>query len=241
MRIATKATIVSRRFEPHRSSSSRRNVTIASGSRTSIGSTASNADVRGATAIRGTRPLPCIEESPVHARILFAARFPALSVPVHARIVALTMASAMTLAASAWAQQAPPPSKEARQIEMLVNEAAALVESRGKAAAFAQFRTRDSHWWSGNTYLFAYDENLNVLLNPAFPTREGTNVHGQTDANGKPMHDEFLKVVRKQGAGWVDYVFPKPGETKPSGKWTYVKGVKIDGTPGLIGAGFYPK
>jgi len=64
---------------------------------------------------------------------------------------------------------------------------------------------------------------------------------GKTDANGKPMHDDFMKVLRAKGAGWVDYVFPKPGESKPSRKWTYVKGVSFDGTPGLIGAGFYPE
>jgi signal transduction histidine kinase len=138
------------------------------------------------------------------------------------------------------AQDSPPRSEQAKRIEGLVNKAAALIESQGKAAAFAQFRTRNSEWWSGDTYLFAYDQKLNVLLNPAFPKREGTNVHGQTDANGKPMHDEFLKVVQSSGSGWVDYVFPKPGETKPSLKWTYVKGVSFDGTPGLIGAGFYP-
>jgi len=149
-------------------------------------------------------------------------------------------AAALAAAVPSWAQDAPPASAEAKRIESLVDKAAALVESQGKAAAFAQFRTRDSDWWSGNTYLFAYDQNLNVLLNPAFPKREGTNVHGQTDANGKPMHDDFMQVVRTRGAGWVDYVFPKPGESRPSRKWTYVKGVSFDGTPGLIGAGFYP-
>jgi len=140
----------------------------------------------------------------------------------------------------AHAQGAPPQSDQVKRIEDLVNRAAALVEQRGRGA-FAEFRKRDSEWWFGNTYLFAYDQNLNVLLNPAFPKREGTNVHGQTDANGKPMHDEFLTVVRQKGSGWVDYVFPKPGESKPSRKWTYVKGVNFDGTPGLIGAGFYPQ
>ncbi len=139
------------------------------------------------------------------------------------------------------AQDAPPPSAEAKQIETLVDKAAALVEKQGKAAAFAQFRTPNSEWWFGNTYLFAYDQNMNVLLNPAFPKREGTNVHGQTDANGKPMHDEFMKIARGKGSGWVDYVFPKPGETKLSQKWTYVKAVSFDGTPGMIAAGFYPK
>jgi signal transduction histidine kinase len=157
------------------------------------------------------------------------------------RFVTLAMAATLAVAVSASAQTGPPPSEQAKQIEALVNKAAALVESKGKTAAFAQFRTPNSAWWSGNTYLFAYDDKLNVLLNPAFPKREGSNVHGQTDANGKPMHDEFLKVVRAHGAGWVDYVFPKPGETTPSRKWTYVKGVTFDGTPGLIGAGFYPQ
>lgn len=160
---------------------------------------------------------------------------------MHARMMKLAIAATLAIAVPVSAQNAPPPSEQAKRIETLVNKAAALVEARGKAAAFAQFRTPNSEWWSGSTYLFVYDQNLDVLLNPAFPKREGTNVHGQTDANGKPMHDDFLKAVRTNGAGWVDYVFPKPGESKPSQKWTYVKGVDIDGTPGLIGAGFYPK
>lgn len=157
------------------------------------------------------------------------------------RVLTVAAMAAIAMAAPAWCQNAPPRSEEAKRIETLVNQAAALVEKQGKAAAFSQFRTPNSKWRSGSTYLFAYDENLNVLLNPAFPKREGTNVHGQTDANGKPMHDEFMKVVREKGSGWVDYVFPKPGESKPSRKWTYVKGVVFDGTPGLIGAGFYPQ
>src|SRR5215468_11498375 len=155
------------------------------------------------------------------------------------QILGWVAVATLTFAGLAGGQQAPPASEQAKRIEALVNKAAALVEKQGKAA-FSEFRKRNSEWWFGNTYLFAYDQKLNVLLNPAFPKREGTNVHGQTDANGKPMHDEFLRVVRAKGSGWVDYVFPKPGETKPSRKWTYVKGVKIDGTPGLIGAGFYP-
>jgi cytochrome c len=138
------------------------------------------------------------------------------------------------------AQQSPPTSKKAKQIEALVNKAAALVETQGKAA-FSEFRKRDSEWWFGNTYLFVYDKDMNVLLNPAFPKREGTNVHGDKDVNGKLFQDEFMKVIHSKGSGWVDYMFPKPGQTQPSQKWSYVKAVKIDGTTGLIGAGFYPE
>jgi cytochrome c len=138
-------------------------------------------------------------------------------------------------------QQSPPASEQTKRIEAMVDKAAALVETRGKAA-FSEFRKRDSEWWFGNTYLFVYDKDMNVLLNPAFPQREGTNVRGQKDANGKLFHDEFMKVIHDKGAGWVDYMFPKPGQTQPSRKWSYVKAVKIDGMAGcLIGAGFYPE
>lgn len=140
----------------------------------------------------------------------------------------------------ALAQQGPPPSQEVKKIEDLVNKAAALIESKGKAA-FTEFRKQNSEWWFGQTYLFAYDTKLNVLLVAAFPQNEGKNQSGKTDVKGKLYHDEFVKVVQTRGAGWVNYMFPKPGQTEPSEKWSYVKAVKIDGTPGLIGAGFYPK
>jgi cytochrome c len=141
------------------------------------------------------------------------------------------IASTMAGSGSAYSQEEPPPSDQAKRIEDLVNQ-------HGRAA-FDEFRKRDSQWWFGNTYLFAYDDHLNVLLNPAFPKREGTNPHGEKDANGKMFHDEFLKTVQMKGSGWVDYMFPKPGQTQPSHKWSYVKGFKFDGTAGLIGAGFF--
>jgi len=133
----------------------------------------------------------------------------------------------------------PPTSAQARQTEDLVNKAAALVASKGKAAALAEFRTAGSEWFNGNTYLFAYDMQLNVLLNPAFPQREGTNAHGLRDPNGKYVHDEFVKVVKAKGSGWVDTVFPRPGDHKVVKKWDYVKAVSFDGAPGIIGSGFY--
>ena len=138
------------------------------------------------------------------------------------------------------AQESPPTSEQAKRIEAMVNKAASLVETKGKAA-FSEFRIHNSEWWFDNTYLFVYDKDFNVSLNPAFPEREGTNVHGQKDANGKLFHDEFMSVVQSKGAGWVDYMFPKPGQTQLTLKWSYVKAVNIDGTPGLIGAGFYPE
>jgi cytochrome c len=141
---------------------------------------------------------------------------------------------------TALAQQSPPASEKSKQIESLVNKAATLIESQGKAA-FADLRKKDSEWFSGDTYLFVYDLKSNVLFNAAFPAREGTNTTGQKDAKGKLFHDEFIHVAETKGSGWVDYMFPKPGQTEPSQKWAYVKAVKVDGVPGLVGSGFYPE
>jgi len=138
------------------------------------------------------------------------------------------------------AQESPPTSEKAKQVEALVNKAAALIESKGKAA-FSEFKVKDTEWFHGETYLFVYDLKSNVLLNPAFPAREGTKVTGQKDANGKLFHDAIIQMAETKGSGWVDYMFPKPGQTQPSRKWAYVKAVKIDGVPGLIASGFYPE
>jgi len=143
-------------------------------------------------------------------------------------------------ASPAFSGSSPPPSEKARQVEALVNKAAALIDSKGKAA-FADFRVKDSEWFHGDTYLFVYDLKSNVLLNPAFPAREGTKVTGQKDANGKLFHDAIIQTAETKGSGWVDYMFPKPGQTIPSQKWAYVKAVKIDGVPGLVASGFYPE
>ena len=135
--------------------------------------------------------------------------------------------------------QSPPATEHAKQVEALVNKAATVINENGKAS-FSEFRKKDSEWFHGDTYLFVFDLKANVLLNPAFPQREGTNVAGQKDARGKLFHNAIIQVAETKGSGWVDYMFPKPGQTEPSQKWAYVKKVIVDGTPGLVASGFYP-
>jgi hypothetical protein len=83
--------------------------------------------------------------------------------------------------------------------------------------------------------------STDILLNAAFPAREGTNTTGQKDANGKLFHHDFIQMAESKGSGWVDYMFPKPGQTQASRKWAYVKAVNVDGVPSLVASGFYPE
>ena len=62
---------------------------------------------------------------------------------------------------------------------------------------------------------------------------------GQKDAEGKLFHNEIIKTAETKGSGWVDYMFPKPGQTEPSQKWTYVKKVTMEWGSGLGRLGFY--
>ena len=151
-------------------------------------------------------------------------------------IIRIALVAGGLAAATAIAQSSPPASPRAREVEALVNNAAVLIDANGKAA-FSRFRAKGSEWFHGDTYLFAYDLKGNVLLNPAFPAREGTNVSGQKDATGKLFHDAIISTAASKGSGWVDYMFPKPGQTQPSQKWAFVKAVKIDGVPGLVASG----
>ena len=153
----------------------------------------------------------------------------------------LTVVALSTMLTPAFAGEAPPATEQAKAVEALVTKAAALIEKDGQTTAFSEFKKKDSEWLHGDTYLYAYDLKGNVLLNAAFPQREGTNIAGQKDAKGKPFQDEILRIAATGGSGWVSYMFPKPGRTEPSEKWAYVKKVTIDGTPGLVASGFYPE
>ena len=126
------------------------------------------------------------------------------------RLITIIFASFILAANSAYSQSTPPSSDQAMRIIVLVDRAAELVNSNGKEA-FSKFRQRESEWFSGDTYIFAYAPDGTVVLNPAFPAREGRAYHGQKDKKGKAFHDEILKTAQTKGSGWVDYWLPKPG------------------------------
>jgi methyl-accepting chemotaxis protein len=133
-----------------------------------------------------------------------------------------------------------PQSKEAKQIVALVDKAAALTESKGKSA-FPEFKKKGSDWLKGDTYIFIADMNGTILMHPANPELETKSIIDIKDANGKAFMREFIETANK-GSGWVDYMWPKPGEKKPAKKLSYIKRAKMpNGETVLVGAGIYAK
>ena len=63
---------------------------------------------------------------------------------------------------------------------------------------------------------------------------------GLKDKAGKLFFAEMNKLVREKGAGWVSYMWPKPGQQEASKKVSYVKICKIgEDDEIVIGCGVY--
>lgn len=144
----------------------------------------------------------------------------------------------MSATTPSFGTRGPPPLHQAAEIEALVNRAAEVLEERG-SGAFGEFRKKGSPWRYGDVYLFVVNMQGVVLFNAAHPNREGRDLLNERDADGKQFHRDFVEIVSRFGSGWVDYMFPRPGQAVPSVKWSYVCGTRIDGVEVLIGAGVY--
>ncbi|MCJ2085919.1 cache domain-containing protein [Methylobacterium sp. E-005] len=154
---------------------------------------------------------------------------------------ALLMSLALLLigvALPAFGHRSRPVSHQAVEIETLVNKAADILEERGPAA-FVEFRRKGSLWRYGDVYLFVVDMRGVVLFNASHPNREGRDLLHERDADGKQFHQDFIDTVSRFGSGWVDYMFPRPGQSVPIVKWSYVCETHVAGAEALIGAGVY--
>ncbi|WP_085090615.1 bacteriohemerythrin [Azospirillum oryzae] len=89
----------------------------------------------------------------------------------------------------------------------------------------------------GDEYFFITDLAPRMIMHPIKPELDGTDVSRNADPNGKLLFQEFVRVVKADGAGFVDYLWPKPGSAQPVAKLSYVKGFAPWGW--LIGSGIY--
>ncbi|WP_042697614.1 bacteriohemerythrin [Azospirillum sp. B506] len=89
----------------------------------------------------------------------------------------------------------------------------------------------------GDEYFFITDLVPRMVMHPIKPELDGTDVSRTADPNGKRLFQEFVRMVKADGAGFVDYLWPRPGSAEPVAKLSYVKGFAPWGW--LVGSGIY--
>ncbi len=166
--------------------------------------------------------------------VVFCSVFLLGAIPALAQMTPDELAKESTEACAASASTKATPQMVVDKVE----KAAALLQKEGKAA-FPKFRGKDSEFIFAGTYIWIHDLTGTTRLHPLMYKMEGVTNLFIKDANGKLFISEMNEKAKSKGAGWVDYVWPKPGEKTPSLKVSYGKLVKVEGEDLMLGCGIY--
>ncbi|GFD88579.1 methyl-accepting chemotaxis protein [Tenacibaculum sp. KUL152] len=91
--------------------------------------------------------------------------------------------------------------------------------------------------YDGSNYFWIQDQTPTMVMHPIKPALDGNDLRTFKDGNGKAFFVDMARLVKSQGDGFVDYVWPLPGETEPTDKISYVKEFKPWGW--TVGSGIY--
>ena len=91
--------------------------------------------------------------------------------------------------------------------------------------------------YNGKGYLWINDMHAKMVMHPIKPALDGKDLSQFKDPEGKHLFVEFVNVCKKDGEGFVDYMWPKPGQDQPVKKLSYVRLFKPWGW--IVGTGVY--
>lgn len=72
-------------------------------------------------------------------------------------------------------------------------------------------------------YFSLYDTNVRVLWHPIKPELNGKDATNITDPTGRKVVVEIVDLVKKQNNGYVEYLWPQPGQKEPVPKIAYAQ------------------
>ena len=108
--------------------------------------------------------------------------------------------------------------------------------SHAQAQAQAIKAVNDARY-AGKEYFWINDMDVRLITHPFKPELNGKDVSGVKDPDGNAVFVRFVATVKKDGAGYLSYLWPKPGQDKPVEKVSYVAGFQPWGW--VIGSGMY--
>jgi len=132
-------------------------------------------------------------------------------------------------------------------VKAAVNQAVAVFEAAQGNEVFenqaarqaAAINTIDKMRWGrdGKGYFWIQNTDGDMIHHPINPALNGKNLMDLKDPDGKLFFKEMDDVAKRDGAGFVDYKWPKPGFKTPQDKISYVKSYTPWGW--IIGGGVY--
>ena len=96
-------------------------------------------------------------------------------------------------------------------------------EARDRAADAIRHMRYNEYGDGSREYVWIMDRGPEMVMHPVSPELEGQNLHDLQDDQGQYFIREALDVVEADGAGFVEYLWPMPGEDRdePVAKSTY--------------------
>jgi len=133
------------------------------------------------------------------------------------------------------------------QVKAVVNQAVSVFEAASSNEEAGDLESRQQsaikiiekmRWGKdGKGYFWIQDTDGLMVLHPIKPSLNGKKLLGLKDPDGKLFFKEMDDIAKREGAGFVDYKWPKPGSDKPVDKISYVKLFRPWGW--IIGGGIY--
>ncbi len=91
--------------------------------------------------------------------------------------------------------------------------------------------------YADRNYFWINNMEPRMIMHPFQPELNGQLISGIKDPNGKFMFIEMTEIAKRDGGGFVSYMWPKPEYDKPLAKISYVK--SFEKWNWVIGTGIY--
>ena len=113
-------------------------------------------------------------------------------------------------------------------------QAGRLPRAEAQARALAAIRAIR---YRGEEYVWINDMEPRMVMHPFRPDLDGKPIGQMADPTGFRLFEAFVATVKRDGAGQVPYLWPRPGAAQPVEKMSYVQGFAPWGW--VLGSGLY--
>jgi len=109
------------------------------------------------------------------------------------------------------------------EAKVLVEKAITAIKAEGKDKAFAAFNSPTGGFVDRDLYVFVYDLEGTVISHGGNNALIGKSLVNLKDADGKTFVQDFVRVAKGPGEGWVDYKWVNPTTKKVESKTSFIK------------------